>query len=362
MMNTRGFAPRAAGRVASILFLWTVLFRPALLEGQEVLIQDLTLANQDVPTRLVGYGLVVGLDGTGDRVIGGFSSGHTVRSIANLLRRFDVEVPEQMLRTRNVAAVLVTAEVSPYLRPGGRFEIHVSSAGDAVSLRGGVLWMTPLQSDLGALPVATAQGALLISEGADGPRGDYYTVETTARIPDGGILEQPLPTVDFTRTSVLYLRNPHLLNATRIAQAINDEMGDGTAEVVDPGAVTLNLQGPAADNRPLALAQIGELSISPQRVARVIIDGRSGTVVAGGILRVGEAVVSHGSMTLTVGGEEPQAADANPIPGDVRMTPGVSVQDVAAALHAVAAPPSAIGAIFESLREVGAISAQVVVR
>jgi len=358
----RAIASGIVRKLGYTLLYGVAVLQPGFLGGQEVLIQDLTVANQDVPTRLVGYGLVVGLDGTGDRVIGGFSSGHTVRSIANLLRRFDVEVPEQMLRTRNVAAVLVTAEVSPYLRPGGRFEIHVSSVGDAMSLRGGVLWMTPLQTDLGVLPVATAQGALLISEGADGPRGDYYTVETTARIPDGGILEQALATPDFTQTSVLFLRNPHLLNATRIAQAINDEMGEGTAQVVDPGAVSLNLQADSIDNRALALAQIGELSISPQRVARVIIDGRSGTVVAGGNLQVGEAVVSHGSMTLTVGGEGAQADAGNPIPGDVRMMPGVSVQDVAAALHAVAAPPTAIGAIFESLREVGAISAQVVVR
>jgi flagellar P-ring protein precursor FlgI len=310
----------------------------------------------------MGYGLVVGLDGSGDRVIGGFSSGHTVRSVANLLRRFDVEVPEQLLRTRNVAAVLVTAEVSPYLRPGGRFEIHVSSVGDAVSLRGGVLWMTPLVPDLGALPVGTAQGALLISEGADGPRGDYYVVETTARIPDGGVLEQPLPTPDFAQSSTLYLRNPNLLNATRIAEAINTTLGEGTAQVVDPGAVALDFTGEAADNRALTLAQIGELSVAPDRVAQVIIDGRSGTVVAGGSLEVGEAVVSHGSMTLSVGGTPLDDQGGMAIPGDVRMAPGVSVQDVAAALHAVAAPPSAIGAIFSSLRDVGAIRAKVVVR
>jgi flagellar P-ring protein precursor FlgI len=332
------------------------------LEGQEARIQDLTLGSHDVPTRLMGYGLVVGLDGTGDRVIGGFSSGHTVRSVANLLRRFDVEVPEQLLRTRNVAAVLVTSEVSPYLRPGGRFEIHVSSLGDAVSLRGGVLWLTPLVSDIGATPVATAQGPLLISEGADGPRGDYYVVETTARIPDGGILEQPLPTPDFAESSVLYLREPNLMNATRISEAINNALGDGTADVVDPGAVALTFTGGPDENRALLLAQIGELSVAPQRVARVIIDGRSGTVVAGGSLQVGEAVVSHGSMTLSVGGTPVDPETGPAIPGDVRMAPGVSVQDVAAALHAVAAPPSAIGAIFTSLRDVGAIQAEVVIR
>jgi flagellar P-ring protein precursor FlgI len=351
-----------ARRIALTLLLATGLMGPVPGAAQEVRIQDLTVGSHDVPMRLMGYGLVVGLDGTGDRVIGGFSSGHTVRSVANLLRRFDVEVPEQILRTRNVAAVLVTAEVSPYLRPGGRFEIHVSSVGDAQSLRGGVLWMTPLVPDLGAIPVATGQGPLLISEGADGPRGDYYVVETTARIPDGGVLEQPLPTPDFAQSSVLHLRSPNLLNATRIAEAINTALGDGSAEVVDPGAVTLNLTGDAAANKALTLAQIGELNVAPERVARVIIDGRSGTVVAGGNLQVGEAVVSHGSMTLSVGGTPADQAAGMPSPGDVRMAAGVSVQDVAAALHAVAAPPTAIGAVFSALRDVGAIQARVVVR
>ena len=377
----------------------------ARLLGQEVRVQDLTVANQEVPVRLVGYGLVTGLDGSGDRVIGGYSSGHTVRSIANLLRRFDVEVPDQLLRTRNVAAVLVTAETSPYLRPGGRFEVQVSSVGDAVSLRGGVLWMTPLVPNPGSAPVATAQGPLLLPGTSDGRARNYHTVETSARIPDGGILEQPLSTPDFTRTSLLYLREPNLGNATRIARVINDSVGAGAARVVDPGAVSLNLSGEAADNRAMVLARIGDLRVEPRRVARVIIDSGSGSVVAGGDLRVGEAVVSHGGMTLSVGAREedggepdpapptsPEEADPgggeaspaggaeespaggetgasasgspveNAVPGDLRMAAGVSVQDVAAALHAVAAPPSAIGAIFESLREVGAIRARVVIR
>jgi len=348
-----------------MLTIWLVLALMPRCQGslgaQEARIQDLTVANQDVPVRLVGYGLVVGLDGTGDRVIGGFSSGHTVRSVANLLRRFDVEVPEHLLRTRNVAAVLVTAEVSPYLRPGGRFEIHVSSVGDAVSLRGGVLWMTPLQSGAGAAPVATGQGPLLLSEGSNGFRNDRYVVETTARIPDGGILEVPLSTPDFGETSVLYLRSPSLSTALRIADAINAELGDGTAQVLDPGAVNLDLQAGPGGNRAITLGQIGLISVAPQRSARIIIDGRDGTVVAGGNMTVGEAVVSHGSMTLVVGETDSEGEEA-PIPGDIRMTPGVSVQDVAAALHAVAAPPSAIGAVFESLREVGAIQAEVVIR
>jgi flagellar P-ring protein precursor FlgI len=349
--------------VWALLLPLLAVIRP--LGAQETRIRDLTVSGGDIPVRLLGYGLVVGLDGTGDRVVGGFSSGHTVRSVANLLRRFDVEVPEQMLRTRNVAAVLVTAEASPYLRPGGRFDVHVASVGDAVSLRGGVLWMTPLAPDPSMPPVATAQGALMVSETSQVGLGGNYTVETTAVLPAGGLLEQGMPVPDFATAPVLYLRSPDMATASRIADAVNASLGDGTAAVQDPGAVALQLQGDAATNAPAALAQVGELLVEPLRYARVVIDGRAGTVVAGGGIRVGEAVVSHGSITLSIGGRPTAGAGAGgelPSPGDLRLDPGVTVQDVAAALHAVAAPPQAIASVFESLRQVGALTAQLVVR
>lgn len=325
-------------------------------DGQETRIRDLTVSQGDIPMRLVGYGLVIGLDGTGDRVIGGFSAGHTVRSVANLLRRFNVEVPENMLRTRNVAAVLVTAEASPYLRPGGRFDVHVASVGDAVSLRGGVLWITPLQAGALAAPIATAQGALLVAESTN---GDGYAVETTAILPDGGLLEQAVEAPDFQASNVLYLRRPDIGTAVRIAAAINASAGEGTATVDDPGSVSLNPTDP--DNSLAAqLASIGDITVVPDRSARVIIDSRAGTVIAGGNIRIGEAVVSHGSMTLVIGGAS--VGTAAPVPGDLRMDAGATVQDVAAALHGVAAPPQAIAAVFEALRQVGALTAEVSVR
>ena len=118
-----------------------------MAQAQDAKIRDLTISEGAAPIRLVGYGLAVGLDGTGDRDGGSRGAGMTVQSVANLLRNFNVEVPAEVLRMRNVAAVLVTAEVSPYLRSGGRFDVHVSSLGDARSLRGGVLWMTPLVAE-----------------------------------------------------------------------------------------------------------------------------------------------------------------------------------------------------------------------
>src|SRR5205085_7414231 len=140
-----------------------VAFTP--LKAQEMIhVRDLTIEDKAIPVRLMGYGLVIGLDGTGDRSSGGKQGGMTVNSVANLLRRFGIQLPVEAMKTRNVAAVLVTAEVSPYLRPGGKFEVHVSSLGDARSLRGGVLWMTPLQSDVGGQPMASAQGPVLMAD------------------------------------------------------------------------------------------------------------------------------------------------------------------------------------------------------
>lgn len=330
---------------------------PSAAAAQDVRIRDLTHAERDVPVRLVGYGLVVGLEGTGDRVMGGYGSGHTVRSIVNLLRNFNVEVPERMLRTRNVAAVLVTAEASPYLRAGGRFEVHVSSIGDASSLRGGVLWTTPLVPEVGGHPVASAQGPLLLSDGTGSVRLSS-AIETTARIPDGGLMAVDLPRPAFAAGSRLLLREPNLGTASRIAQAINDALGAGTAYVEDPGAVALSLPDDLVQ-RADALTRIGELRVRPDRLPSIVIDSRDGTIVAGGDLVVGEAVVSHGAMTLTIGGTRPVDGA---LPGEVRVEPGTSVQDVAVALHAVSAPPRTIAAIFESLRAIGALNAEVTIR
>jgi flagellar P-ring protein precursor FlgI len=280
-----------------------------------------------------------------------------VRSVANLLRRFDIEVPEQMLRTRNVAAVLVTAEASPYLRPGGRFEVHVASLGDAASLRGGVLWMTPLSEGPDVTPVATAQGPLAVASNEGGRRA--YAVETTGVLPSGGLLEQPLPVPDFRTAEVLQLQEPDVATAALIAAAVNAELGEGTATVEDPGSVRLTLGADSASSPAAKMARIGEIRVQPPRAALIIIDARAGTLVAGGDLRVGEAVVSHAGVTLAIAAAPTGAQGA---PGDLRFEPGASVQDIAAALHGVAASPETVAAVFDALRRVGALAAQVVVR
>lgn len=335
-------------------------FGTVAASAQGVPIRDLVIDDQGVPVRLVGYGLVTGLSGTGDNTNSGRSGQQTVLSVANLLRRFDVIVPAELLRTRNVAAVLVTAEVSPYLRPGGRFEVQVASVGDARSLRGGVLWMTPLISEVGGKALGTAQGALYVDE-QDAVRRRVGFNAASSRIVSGGLLEVDLPRPQFATSTRLILREPDIGLAARIAAVIDSVVGAGTAKVDDPGAITLSAKDSAGGGPAAVLARIRDLKVDVARVARIIIDQRQGTIVAGGDLTLGPGVVSIQGLTLSIG---PAPADTaqQASRGQVRVPTGATVHQLAAALSAVRTPPYQIAQIFEALKQVGAISAEVIAR
>ena len=358
-MITTWYTTRCTTTSRKFMLAFLGLLLPAIVHAQaEVKIRDLTTAEGALPVRLIGYGLVTGLDGTGDRAIGGQSAGQTVQSVVNLLRRFELEVTPEMMRMRNVAAVLVTAEVTPYLRAGGRFEIHISSIGDARSLRGGQLLMTNLVSDVGGKTVASAQGSLLISEGGSSTR--YApTHETSGRIPTGGVLEADLPRPALVASSRLMLRDPELGTATRIAIAINAAFGPKTAAVEDEGSVLVIL--PDTVVKATAFAKIRDLPVRAERVPRVIVDGKDGTVVAGGDMVVGPVSISHGVVTLVITDDKALSADSITA-GNIRLPVGTSVQRIASALHAVQTPPSEIAAIFAALRESGALIAEIIVR
>ena len=230
----------------------------------------------------------------------------------------------------------------------------MSSVGDARSLRGGVVWMTPLLSDVGGQPMTTAQGSVLMADLGGGKSGS--AIENSSRIPTGGLLEGDLPRPQFTASSKLLLREPDVIMATRIATAINKELGEDMAKVEDPGSIALNFKDQKEDHAGV-LARVQDLRVQPQRLARLIIDSRterSSRWRAHG----GEATVSHGGITITVGAVDTTAAPANTL----RMAPGTPVTRIAAALHAAQAAPAEIAAIFESLRAIGAIAADVVVR
>lgn len=338
--------------------------------GAQARVSDLTLHSGDVPVRLVGYGLVVGLDGTGDRSFGTSSGAvQTVRSVTNLLRRFNIEVPDDRLRLRNVAAVLVTAEMSPYLRPGGRFDVQVASVGDATSLRGGVLWVTPLTLAPDAPPIASAQGPLPLAPEA---RLHYFDREgTSARVTGGGVLEMSLPAVPAVAPALL-MRAPDLDAAARVAAAINAARGAGTATVQDAGSIAL--KAPAADSLASFLAGIDTLSVTLATAPRIVIDARSGIVVAGGDMQVHDAVVSIKGITVRIGDSTAAApaAAAPPPPAGLQAVPptagvvavkrGASVREIATGLQALGAEPAEVAAVFDGLHAAGAITADVVIR
>lgn len=333
------------------------LFSAAVATGQTT-VRDLTAIEGSVPVRIVGYGIVVGLDGTGDRGNSSRNGDQTVQSIANILKRFGIEIPASALKTRNSAAVLVTAEVSPYLRTGARFDVTVSSLGDARSLKGGTLWMTPLVTDPNSRSLATAQGSLILSEGKS---KDRYAVETSARIPNGGIVEERVSTESFASSSRLILKDPNIANASRIAEVINQAIAAGTATVEDPGAILLKL--PDSIDRAATIVRIQELSIDAKTPSRIVIDSRDGSVAAGGDITISAATVSHSGVTITIGngsGTTPrQQGEATPA---VQLNAGVNAQRLAAALQAIQLEAQEIAAIFTALKEVGALQAEIIVK
>lgn len=338
--------------------MFLILVATTLRAQAVVPIRDLIIANQAPPVRLVGYGLVTGLSGTGDMTTSRYTSAHTVQSVANLLRRFDISVPPELLRTRNVAAVLVTAEVSPYLRAGGRFDVQVASVGDARSLRGGVLWITPLIAEVGGDPFGTAQGAMVMDDHNGTVRRRLVRMDASGLIPGGGLLVENLPRPAHVASDILLLREPDLGTAVRIATAIDSVMGKGSAKVEDPGAVALSIPDSAG---PGSMARVLGLMVEPVRPGRIVIDANQGTVVAGGDLTVGPGVVSVGGVTVSIGAAPADTGTVSAA-GALLIQTGSKVQDLAAVLASARTPAPLIARIFEALRQAGAISAEVIAR
>ncbi|MEP7347565.1 MAG: flagellar basal body P-ring protein FlgI, partial [Gemmatimonadaceae bacterium] len=219
------------------------------------------------------------------------------------------------------------------------------------------LWMTPLIADAGGTPMATAQGALIVDDAPVGIRRRYTIIEGSGRIASGGVLENDLPRPRVAAAPKLLLREPDIGTAARIAAVVDSVIGKGTATVEDPGSVALTLKDGEASAQ---LAVIGALRVEPTRTGRIVIDTRQGTVVAGGDLILGPAVVSVAGMTLTIG--RVSADSTRDDRGAVRLAAGATVQDLAAALQSLRTPPAQVAQILEALRQAGAISAEIVTR
>ncbi|MGF1465932.1 MAG: flagellar basal body P-ring protein FlgI [Sandaracinaceae bacterium] len=332
------------------------------------------------PNQLVGYGLVVGLNNTGDTG----QSRFTLQSTAAMLRRLGATIDPRMIQTRNAAAVMVTATLPAGASPGTRIDVNVSSMGNARSLVGGTLVQTPLYG-ADRRVYAAAQGPVLLGGfGARGQSGSRVTVNhlTAGRVPEGGIVERQVTGAGLPTEGplTLNLREPSFITAQRIALRIDEELGEGTARAVGSGAVEVQVPETYAANRVGLLARLQELEVDPEQRARVVIDERTGTVVLGANVRIREAAIAQGALTVAIA-ETPVVSQPNPLAdGDTtvvddsdvqvqvdagamrRVAPTASLGDVVNALNALGARPRDLIAIFQALRTAGALSAEIEVQ
>jgi flagellar P-ring protein precursor FlgI len=332
--------------------------------------------------QLVGYGLVVGLDGSGDQTV---QTPFTVQSLKNMLNQFGISVPPNVNpQLRNVAAVAVHAELPPFAKPGQTIDVTISSIGNAKSLRGGSLLMTPLKGADGSV-YAVAQGNLVVGgfggSGADGSRVTV-NIPSAGRIPNGATVERTVSSDFHLREEVvLNLHMPDFTTANRLANLINGSLGEGTAQALD--AVSVRIRAPLDPFQKTAfLSHIENLDVEPGQVAaRVIINSRTGTVVIGSRVKVSPAAVSHGSLVVTISerpfASQPVAPFSNAgetvvLPDSaVEITeeeskmflfdPGTSLDDIVQAVNRVGAAPGDLVAILEALKQAGALRAELVV-
>lgn len=352
---------------------------PVAAPGQER-IKDLADFAGVRDNQLVGYGLVVGLDGSGDRTT---QTPFTVQSLKNMLGQLGVTLPPDVNpQLKNVAAVMVTADLMPFAKAGQRFDVTVSSLGNASSLRGGTLLMTPLRGADGQV-YAIAQGNLIVGGfGVGGADGSSITVNvpSVGRIPRGATVEREVPSAFSQGGSlVLNLHRQDFSTANRMMEVINDAFGGRVAEAIDGGSVKVRAPTSPSD-RVAFVSALENLPVQPGTPpARVVINARTGTVVMGANVRVLPAAVSHGNLTVTIT-ENPQVVQPEPFAGgqtavvpqtniavtedDSRMflfDPGTSLDDIVRAVNNVGVAPGDLVAILEALREAGALRAELVV-
>ncbi|MBI3090177.1 MAG: flagellar basal body P-ring protein FlgI [Candidatus Tectomicrobia bacterium] len=325
--------------------------------------------------QLNGFGLVIGLNGTGDDR----STGFTFQTLANMLQRQGVSIDPNLIRTDNVAAVIVTAKLQPFAKAGTRLDVLVSSIGNATSLQGGTLLVTPLRGHDGNVYVL-AQGPLSIGGGfAFGGQGATATKNhpTVATIPQGGIVEREVG-VGFTerRAITMTLRDPDFTTADRIARSINRRFKGEVAQPADAGTITVALSEPMRSDLVRTLAELEALEGDPDSRARVILDERTGTVVLGEHVRVSTVAVSHGNLSIQIK-EQPRVSQPLPFSqGTTEVKPdtqievkeqdarllvvprGVTIAEVVQALNAIGVTPRDLIAVFQAIRAAGALQAE----
>lgn len=343
-------------------------------------IKDLVMISGARDNQLVGYGLVVGLAGDGDK-----NPIYTVQSVANLLQRFGVTVPPSTLSAKNVAVVMVTADIRPFVKNGTRLDVTISSLGDAKSLQGGVLLQCPL---FGADEIvhAVAQGPLAVGGfvgGAGGAGG--ATVQknhpTVAQIPGGALVEREIRMEIVRNNSIdLLLREPDFTSAARMAAAINQTFTN-MAQAVDSMTVRVRVPEGMGESPVDFIARLEGIEVTPDTAARVIVNERTGTIVATSRIRISPCAVSHGELTITVASSQ-DVSQPGPLAkaGTTAVTSRTdtkinepkatfitlpdmpSIEKVAAGLNAIGVTPRDMMAIFQAMKTAGALQAELIMR
>jgi flagellar P-ring protein precursor FlgI len=364
-------ALRAA--VAAVLAL-VVAVEPAAALSR---IKDLAQVEGIRQNQLVGYGLVVGLNGTGDTLN---NAPFTRQSLTAMLERLGVNTRGANLRTANVAAVMVTANLPAFSTQGTRVDVTVSALGDSKSLQGGTLLVTPLLGADGEV-YAVAQGSVAIAgfaaegEAAKITRG----VPTVGRISNGGLIEREIDyKLNVQKALRLALRNPDFTTAKRIAAAINDFMGSDTAEPTDPSTIAIQVPPRYQGNIIRLLTEIEQLRVEPDQTARIVIDERSGIIVMGKDVRVSTVAVAQGNLTVTIS-EQPQVSQPNALGnGETTVVPrtgvrvdtgdgnklalvreGVTLRELVDGLNALGIGPRDLIAILQAIKAAGALQADI---
>ncbi len=341
-------------------------------------IKDIAYLNGNDAEQIIGYGLVVGLAGTGDS----YRSSFTIQSVTSMLKRFGITAPQEDIRTKNVAAVMVTATLNANLKPGAEFDVTVSSIGDATSLQGGTLLMTPLSGINGRI-YGFAQGSISVGG---------YDINTfsgnrisknhslAGRVPRGGRLKEAVSFTDLYESEVsVYLKDPDLTTANNISNAINTTFGGNIAKAVDAAEVRVSVPQERQNNLIGFLAELENINVEVDEVARVVLNERTGTVVAGSNVKIQPVSITHGGLNIQIRSypiiSQPNAFSGgetiffnNLVPyvsqdstKTVAIQGATNVQEVAAALNSLKVSPRDIIAIFQALKEAGALIAELVI-
>ncbi len=348
--------------VSVVVFILLIMLLNVYAAISQVRIKDISSIVGIDEKNLVGYGLVMGLNGTGD----GTRALFTIQSVSNMLNNMGITVDPAKIRMRNVAAVMVTAKMPPFIKRGGRFDVVVSSLGDARSIQGGNLVMTPLMDSNKEL-YAFAQGPVSIGglneRGAGGGARENYSL--VGRIPLGAKVEKDInPTFENDGIIRLGIYEPDFTTAFRIANRINLEFGHNIAVPEDAGVVTVQIPQDYVENKIQVsfIAKLEGLEIDPDTPAKVVVNERTGTVIVGSRVRLLPVAISHGNLTIQIGGGVDAAGQ--PVPaadGAVVVldeSAGSSVGDLAEALNSLKVSPRDMISIFQALKESGALKAE----